>query len=238
MSESLPLICDVIFCVVVVIAVIRGWRAGFAGMLVSLLTGVLAMLAAYLLMPYLANFLDSLGLTAKISAKIASTLKLDTIIPEGLIGADQGSNIIQHLPLPEAIKAKLILSDTAEAYEALGVSTFGEYLSVSLAQIILRGISLLALFIVFSWIFSWLGSKLKFVNKIPLVGLVNSILGGAAGLVISLIILYLIIFIITTAAPVVKPLTQINQAMEQSTIVNWMIQHNLGLDLVLDLFRK
>ena len=226
MNESLPLICDIIFCLVIVISVIRGWRVGFAGMLVQLLSGMLAMVAAYLLMPYAVQFLDKIGLTAKISAKIAETLKLDSIIPEGLISAGQGSSIIQHLPLPEILKNQLILSDSAEAYEALGVSTFAEYLSVSLAQIILRGVSLLVLFIVFGWLFSWLGSKLKFVNKVPLVGQINSLLGGAAGLVISLIILYLIILMITTAAPAIKPLAQINQAMEQSTIVSWMIQHN------------
>ena len=70
-----------------------------------------------------------------------------------------------------------------------------------------------------------------------LVGTINSLLGGVAGLVIALIFLYLAIFIITTAAPVVKPLARINTAMEQSMIVSWMIQHNLGLDLLLDLFR-
>lgn len=238
MNESLPLLCDVIFCLVIIISVIRGCKAGFAGMLVQLLSGILAMLAAYFVMPYAVQILDKIGLTAKISAKIAETLKFDSLIPEGLISAGQGSEIIQHLPLPEVLKNQLILSDSAEAYETLGVSTFGEYLSVSLAQIILRGISLLLLFILFSWLFSWLGSKLKFVNKVPLVGMINSVLGGAAGLVIALIILYLIISIITTAAPAIKPLAQINQAMEKSTIVSWMIQHNLGLDLLLDLFRK
>ena len=237
MNESLPLICDVIFCLVIIIMVIRGWKAGFAGMLIQMLTGVLAILAAYFLMPYACAFLDQLGVTAKISAKIADVLHLDRLIPQGLISAGEGSSIIQALPLPEALKNQLILSDTSAAYEALGVSTFAEYLSVSIAQIILRGITLLVLFILFCMLFSWLGSKLKFVNKIPLVGTINSLLGGAAGLVVALIFLYVAIFIITTASPMVKPLAQINKAMEQSTVVSWMIQHNLGLDLLLDLFR-
>ncbi len=237
MSESLPLICDVVFCLVVIIIVIRGWRAGFAGMLVQMLTGVLAILAAYFLMPYVCTYLDKIEVTAKLSAKIAGALHLDSLIPQGMIGAGEGSSIIQSLPLPEALKNQLILSDSSAAYDALGVSTFAEYLSVSLAQIILRGVTLLVLFIIFCLIFSWLGSKLKFVNKIPLVGTINSLLGGVAGLVIALIFLYLAIFIITTAAPVVKPLARINTAMEQSMIVSWMIQHNLGLDLLLDLFR-
>ena len=237
MTSSLPLICDVIFCLVVLIMVIRGWKEGFAGMLIQMLTGLLAILAAIILTPYLVNFLDNLGLTAKISAKIASVLDLDRLIPDTLIGAGEGNNIIQKLPLPEILKERLALSNVAESYEALGVSTFGEYLSVSLAQIILRGLSILVLFIVFCMIFSWLGSKLKFVNKIPLVGLINSILGGASGLVLSLILLYMIIFVITAAAPLIKPFAQISSAMEESTVVSWMVANNFGLNHLLDLFR-
>lgn len=226
---SLPLILDICLCLLVVGLFAAGWKKGFAGMFVHAFSGLLALILAYFVSPYLAQLCSGTGLTGALAGKISEGLQLDSLIPASL-GGEEG--LISSLPLPEVLKTVLISENTEEMYRALGVTQFGEYISSYLARIIINGACILLVFILGVILLRWLADKLELVNKIPLVGTVNSLVGGLLGLIIALVIFALICFVTTSLSSISETAATISAALSDSFIAGWLVRNEMGLSLL------
>lgn len=229
MTEYLPWICDLCFLILVIGFLWSGWKKGFASMFVHAFSGLLALAAALLLYPYLADLLEKIGVTDALAGRIGELLQIEALLPS--FSAEE--SLIGSLPLPGALKAGLIGHNTSEFYEALGVSRFSEYLTVYLARILVNGICLLVVFFVCLILLQWLARKLQLVKKVPLVGTLNSILGAICGLIIGLLIFAVISYLTTALSPVSEFFATLGDALSESLIAGWFIKTRMGLDLFL-----
>lgn len=93
---------------------------------------------------------------------------------------EQGK-VIDSLPLPERFKEILIENNHEEGYRRLLAKNFGEYLSCSIAGMIVRAVSIFTVFIIVSVFMSVLGGLLNRIFSLPVLTLMNKAGGSGTG---------------------------------------------------------
>ena len=231
MNEFLPYIVDASVIFVFVLYLSRGWRKGLARTLVTMLSCVLAIFLAWQFYGYVADFLRMIGL----QDKIATALGGGSQVPSQP-GVTEASAYIESLFLPEALKNSMIGNNNYEAYMALGVETFRDYVGVFLANIVINAIALLTVFIGSFIILKLFGRGLSIVNHIPLIGMANRILGMIANGIVGYFVIQLIMFVFTMMATGQNVFSTMIQAVEKSTVAIWFYHTNYLVDWILKIF--
>lgn len=174
----------VVLLVFLALSVANGARKGLVRMVVSLVFMILVMGLASVLHPYVSSYM-------KENTKIYDTV-LDgcsRVMNERLRQQQEELTmavqveIIDSLPLPEGMKDGLLRGNNAEAWEALSVDRFPDYLAVYLADLIIRAaaflISYAAAFLVVK-----IGQNIAYMlSSLPGISLLNRAAGAAFGLV-------------------------------------------------------
>lgn len=178
----------VLVCVVVIVVVCvgLGWHAGFIKSVFHLCSFVAALLLAALFAPVAANFLTAQdSLMDHLSEKVYETLRLEEM--DHLITAAEED--IEKLDIPDAIKDELLKQNTSENYEKLGVTNAGAYVSRTMAMIIVRCFSYLAVFLVALICLFILCNTLDLISKIGFLDSVNKLAGAGIGLLEGAVII-------------------------------------------------
>ena len=87
--------------------------------------------------------------------------------------------------------------NTAEEYVRLGVDRFSDYVASFIADLLMKIIAALLVFILAEIILHILLALSAVIEKIPIIGGINRLLGGALGAVIGLLIIWLLYFFLT-----------------------------------------
>lgn len=186
----------VLVCVVmiVVVSVGLGWHAGFIKTVFHLCSFVAALLLAALFAPLVANFLTAQdSLMDHLSEKVYETLQLDEM--DQLITTAEED--IKKLDIPDAIKEELLKHNTKENYEKLGVADTGAYVSKTVAMIILRCFSYLAVFLVALICLVILCNTLDLISKIGFLDSVNKLAGAGIGFAEAVVIIAVLMALLT-----------------------------------------
>ena len=104
---------------------------------------------------------------------------------------------IERAPLPEVFRESLLVNNNQAVYEALGVSTFPEYVSVFLSNIVVNILAGLITFLVVTVVSRCILYSLDLLSKIPVLGVANRLGGAAIGLVTGLVIVWVGFLVIT-----------------------------------------
>lgn len=231
MNELLPYIMDLAVIFIFVLYAARGWKKGLARTLVSMLSWLLAILIAWQLYGAAADLLRGMG----VQAKLASGLGAGAGVP-AQPGVTEASAYIEALFLSDALKASMIGNNNYEAYAALGVSSFADYVGVFLANIVVNAIAFLVIFLLSFILLRVVGRSLSFINHIPLIGLANQILGLAAGAVAGFCMIQIWMFVFTMLATGQNIFTTIVKGIENSTVAAWFYNGNHLVDWILKIF--
>ena len=231
MNEFLPIIIDAVVIFIFVFYLARGWRKGFVGSLVTMLSFILALILTWQLYGYAADFLRAIGVQDMIAASFGAGAQAPA--DPGVVEA---STYIEGLFLPEALKTNMIGNNNYEAYAALGVSNFQEYVGVFLANMVVNAIALLGVFLILLIGLRLLGSSMRIVNHIPLVGLANRLLGTAANGVIGYFVIQFGMFVCTLLATGQNFFSGIVLAIENSTVGIWFYHANYLIDWIMKIF--
>lgn len=161
------------------------------------------------------NVLDGLNATQQ------STI--EDALNEAEIPRDMQMAAIERADLPDVFKDLLSVNNNSEIYEELGVDTFAQYVGNYLAKLIINIVAFLCTFIIVTIILRAIVFALDIVSELPVLGIINRLLGGVIGLLGALIITWLIFIFITLlyTMPVGKEVYQ-------------MIQSNAALKLLYD----
>lgn len=189
--NPVSLIGDAVVLLIVVLAIIRGIRKGFLGLIVGFLSGIVTIIVASLLCKPVANLIGGWGLRGALSGFFADTFGLSGGTPIKEIAADGASAAIANLNLP--LPKFVIDSITAKVVEAIGSSSIPA--DATLQSIVLDGmvsVSLLAiswilLVLVLGILFFILKRFVKVFNNIPLIGTANKILGALLSVLLALV---------------------------------------------------
>lgn len=185
---------SIAFIVILIIAVIVNAVKGFATSLISLVAGLGSIVLAVLLATPVGNLLYQTGLGPSIQGGIDGWVSSSLgSLADMALTEENLAQAFSQLNIPE-ILAKPLTEMIANAN--LDTASVAEAISTSLANYACIAISFIVLWIVFLVVFSLLGKLVKGINKIPLVGVLNHILGGVFGLAIGLLVCFLACYII------------------------------------------
>lgn len=231
MNSFLPYIVDgtVIFLLVWYIA--KGWHRGFARTVVSMFRWVIAILLAWKLYGYVADFLRQIGVQAKLAASFGAHIQAPA-----QAGVSEAIQFIEGLMLPGAIKDGMIGNNNYEAYSALGANSFGEYVGIFLANIVVNALAVLLVLVAALLLLRIFSKLLGFINDIPIIGMGNRILGLAVGAVSGFCVIEIWMLIFTMLSTGQNVFTDLVLAIERSTVAVWFYNGNHIVQGIMKIF--
>lgn len=186
--------------------VLAGAKEGLVHKLASMIAMVLSFIIVAVSLPYATQFLKtrtpvyeiisdrcekSVGKQLeRFSSEIGytSTLKLTQAEQEVLIS---------RLPIPERLKSQMTYFNTQQGYKDLRASTFQDYISYYLATVILNVATFVILTFVVKLSLQAVIGFLDLLASLPGVGFLNSLMGGALGLLEALFLFWLFFLVLT-----------------------------------------
>lgn len=150
---------------------------------------------------------------------------------------DAESSLITSLPLPVSIKQDLMDHNTAAGYVERGVSSFSDYIAVSLTHLVVRILCYIVLFIVIFLIIRLILRLSHVVNHIPLLGGINRLVGGVIGLAEGLLFLWIICLIIMMMAGTEFG-TSCQKVIKDSVFLTFIYEHNYLMEIVSRIINK
>lgn len=141
------------------------------------------------------------------------------------------TELIEHLPIPEALRDLLLDYNNDEGYRSLGVTDFADYLVHFLATVILNVIAFVAAVILVQILLHLVIGALDILARIPLIGGLNRLLGLILGLVQALFFLWLFFLILSMTSATQWGL-QLMDMVQSSQALSALYDSNLFLEIV------
>lgn len=234
---------EVLVAVYLIGMILYGHYRGFIRLAVSLLSLVIALTAVSAAMPYVTDWLkndtsfyESVKAGAERMAGFTEGPELEEGTdsnPEDAQGASAMAGI-EDLTLPEQLKRLLTENNTEEVYERLGVSAFQDYVGGYLADMMLRILVFVALFLVIFIALRILVVWLDLIAKLPILSGLNQIAGAILGGVEGLIFVWIGCLVLTLFSGT-GPGLQVMGQIDASAWLSWLYDHNLLSYLVVGL---
>lgn len=216
------------------ICVLIGWAQGLFRVVISVAGLIASLVVATYAAPRVTGYLEE---KTQIDEQIA-----DYIVEE-LEFSDMGQEttkavelaLIEELALPETLKEYIKANNgNDDMYQALEVSGIYDYISKSIAVVILNAAVFLLLTFICRIFFFFLGKATGELTKLPIVRSIDKIGGGVLGAMRGLILIwifFLILSITSTFSWSQEMIVQIHQVVP----LKWLYDNNILLDIVGDL---
>jgi uncharacterized membrane protein required for colicin V production len=191
--------------IVFAVAAIVGYVKGLIKMIASLLATLVIIVLVIFFAPHMSKAIKNITpIEDKVKEKITSVIMSETTdesdskVQEELT-RDQQTAYIENAQLPDMLKKKLLENNQVEAYAALGVNTFVDYIAAYITKIITDAIATLIVLLLALILVPILVKVLDLVNKLPVIGGMNRLAGGVVGLGIGLAIVWVFFVVVTLA---------------------------------------
>lgn len=196
-------IVDFVFMAILLLALSIGWARGLTEVLLGFVIYVVATIVAG---RYSAHTVGWLNRSWAAQEKLADALERRIVLPAETykipmsgIPWEKAVEWLRDVPIPEAYKMALAQRIAEWSAEA-GSQTAAEFIYQQLAAGVLHAVVFTVLSLVIAWILSFLG---KFVSdqvkEIPLVGMLNRLLGGAVLVLQAAVLLSLMVGLLAPA---------------------------------------
>ena len=226
-------IVTIIVLAILAVLVVHGFLRGFLRILLTTFSLVITLVVAALLVNPASEFVHQ-----KTSIGTGIEEKVDKFIGEkidGIVGNSEES-VIDELPLPNFLKKSLHENNTIAKYKEQGVKTFREYATSNVTRIVIKAGTYIVLMILVFLLIRLLLMLTRFINKVPIIGGVNRILGAILGLVEGLLIIWALCLIIMAFSATefgVKCMDVINK----SNVLSFIYNNNLLAQVAESLFK-
>ena len=192
----------IIVGIVFLLSAIIGYKRGLVKIIASLLATLVCIVLVFLISPSVSKWIqEATPLKEMVKNKCIELLLPDeTTEEEALqteIPREQQISMIEGAAIPEVIQKMLLENNNNEVYTALGVQTFGEYIGAYVAKVIADILAFIITFVVVFIIVRVALGMLNILDKIPLVGGANHLVGGLFGAGIGILIIWILFIVIT-----------------------------------------
>lgn len=196
--NMLLLVVGIIFLV----SVLVGYKKGLIKIVASLVATLLCIVLVILISPSVSKWIqESTPLRETVQNKCVELLVPDTTTKEEVLEAEisreEQISMIEGAQLPEVFRQMLLENNNSEVYNALGVQSFGEYIGAYVAKVIADVLAFLVTFIAIFIIIRVAIGILGIIDKLPLIGGANRLLGGAVGAGMGILIIWILFIVIT-----------------------------------------
>ena len=215
------------------ICVLIGWAQGLFRVIVSVAGLVASLMIAAYVAPHVSGYLEEkTQIDERLAEHIVQELQFSELGQEATRGIQVA--VIQELPLPETLKNNILDNNNSEMYQALEVSGVYEYISKSIAVVILNA----AVFLLFTFMcrvfFFFLGKAVGELAKVPIVRSIDKVGGGFLGAMRGLILIW-IFFLILSITSTFSWSQEMIQQIQQFSPLKLLYDNNVLLDIVGDL---
>ena len=191
----------IIVGIVFLLSVIIGYKRGLVKIIASLLATLVCIVLVFLISPSVSKWIQE-------STPLRETVKnkcIELFLPDETTGEEalqteireEQRSLIEGADIPDVIKKMLVANNHNVAYATLGVQTFSEYIGAYIAKVIADILAFLITFIAVFIIVRIALGMLNIVDKIPLVGGANHLVGGILGAGIGILIIWILFIVIT-----------------------------------------
>lgn len=210
--------------------VLYGHYRGFLRMALPLAALILSILAVRMATPYMAAFLKE---NTPVQEMIRDAVSEAAGLGEDTKGPDQPvlqESVIQGLELPPQMKELLLENNNDRIYELLGVDTFVDYVGAYLADMVLRAIGAVVLFLVVYVALRLIIHGLDLIARLPILYGMNQIAGALLGGLRGLLWLWgacLVVDFFSHTGWATAVLTQVQNSLwlrflYQNNWINWL----------------
>jgi len=134
--------------------------------------------------------MNEIGLYSGLTERINQSFDFEKIL-EGAITKEAQIDAIKNLPLPESFKDILLTNNNPEMFKLLDVSNFTDYISGTLASIVVKIIVFIVLFIIIWILLTMLVNVINLIAKLPGLNEVNKFAGAGLGLLLGLAFIFI-----------------------------------------------
>ena len=175
--------------------------------------------------------LEKYGIPAGILNSNGSEAEAQEILENQNIPLQAQIAAIQNSNIPDIFKELLTENNNSEVYDALGVTTFPDYVAKYVSKLVIDIISFLITFIIITIILRAVIFALDIVTQLPVLGWINRLAGAAVGLVIALLVVDIILVGITLmfTTGVGKNMMAL---IDSSSFLTFLYDHNFIMGLV------
>ncbi len=167
---------------------LNGHRRGFIRTVFTLFSTIIALILTSWVSPVISKELQK---NEKVMGFV--TEKVEKVITFSEVGnkiTDQ-VNFINKLPMPAIMKHTLIENNTKDVYTAMAVDNFKDYISNSVARIIINAVVFLVIVLFITIGLALLCETLDIISKLPLINGLNKTAGLLAGLLHGIVVVWI-----------------------------------------------
>lgn len=216
-------------------ACIMGFRKGFVKEIVSVFFMLISFLLVWAVNPYVNTFVKEYTPVYDTIQDKCQTLVSEQIGNKKTLDKEEQNQVMENMELPDLLKNALVENNTAETYRYLAVSTFTEYISDSLAVMVVNGISFLISFVLSAAVIKLLGFILNVLTKLPVINGINKIAGAAVGGIKCIIFIWIAFLVLTLLCN--TTLGQQGMALiQQDAFLNFLYSQNVFVKVFMSVF--
>ncbi|MBQ9198685.1 MAG: CvpA family protein [Lachnospiraceae bacterium] len=220
--------------VIIIIAVcaVIGAARGFVKAALGVLFSVIALIAAYLLVPLVGAFIiNNTGVDEYIEAKVKDRIEKEIVELPVNPNKNEQIDIIKRLGFTESFTDSLLENNNEDAKKLIGAVDFYDYISKYIAR---RTVNLIAYVITFaclSILFAVINIIMKLAVKLPVLKGLNRLGGAIFGGVLGLIIVW-VLFIFVAYMPEKDICVKAMEQIEESGFLSFIYDNNLLVNMI------
>ena len=208
---------------VLVVLGLVGLKLGVVKMLYHLVAFALALVLTAVIAPIVSDAVikEDSAAVEKVKEKVVKTLKLDEIKFDATISDD----ILEKLNLPESIREEIKTFNTKEDYKTIGADDAKDYLSTTMAVIVLQAAVYLIVFLIMWLIVFLVFHAANLIDKLPGLHAINRLAGLCVGLILAACII-LVFFVAVTALSNLPAGQEMLKCIEENSILKFWYDNN------------
>ena len=188
--------------IILIVSIVIGYMRGFLKIVASLAATIAIVVLVGFLTPYVSQAIRNV-------TPLEETMQrkcIDMLTPEGAdseevlagdLSRDNQISLIEESRLPKMFQEMLLSNNNNEVYEALGVTSFAEYVGTYFAKVISDIAAFLVTLLIVTIIVRTALCIIGIIGKLPVIGGMNRIAGGIIGIGTGLIIVWVLFLVIT-----------------------------------------
>lgn len=237
-------VLSIAFIVIIIVSCIVGYFRGFLALLVDLLKGFVAIILASLLCKPMGSALNTTKMGTGITDKVENyliekgeTFKYELTKENKEIFIDnQLDQQLENSKIPQVLRTyiKNVLVDKVEIEDGETI-TVARYMGKGMSFFVCTIIAYIIVFIIIMILLSIVQRLFKNINKVPIVGLANRLLGLGLGVLVALLFIGVICYVLTFLMSIpgdmsnwiMNTLKLTEEQKEEQSIAKIMYEHNI-----------
>lgn len=223
----------IIIGIIFFVFVLAGWIEGLFKVVISVAGMVIGLTVATFIAPQASGHIQEHSrFDESIAFYVREALQFEDSGEELSKGVQV--SIINDLDLPEYLKSTILNCNNSEMYEALQVENVYDYISKTIAVLLINTVMFLVFSLGCGLFCYFFGQGIMEMGKLPIVREIDKIGGGLLGAIRGIIfiwIFFLILSFATTTSWGAEILSQISQCVP----LKWLYDNNILLNLVGDI---